>query len=330
MRQRYRARQKLRGSARYRSVFVVLILLALTASAAHGGSAEVSGVYRAAASIRSLSLEQLARRYPAQVRGVVTQSTDDGLVIQDATAGIWVYWNRSDDFSIGDEVEVKGEVDPGLFAPSIRALSVDKLGRAPLPKPKQVTLAELNAGEDDCQYVSVTGTVLSAGLRKGASEKQKLWLRIAVEHGVVNATFPAEDSPEAAKLIDAVVRIDAPAMGTKNDNRQITSSTLSVAGIGNVIVLRPAPADLLRNRSPRSGGLCNIDRARITTTVCGSREPSLTISPARALFWRMTAKLCSWRRRRAATSNLATESRRSASPLPIVPVRSCAMRFFDG
>ncbi len=161
----------------------------LTASA-YGGSAEASGAYRTAASIRSLSLEQLALRHPAQVRGVVTQSTDDGLVIQDATAGIWVYWNRSDDFSAGDEVDVKGVVDPGLFAPSIRADSVDKLGRAPLPKPKKVTLAELNAGEEDCQYVSVTGTVLSAGLRNGASEKQKLWLRIAVEHGVVHATFP--------------------------------------------------------------------------------------------------------------------------------------------
>jgi signal transduction histidine kinase len=238
VRQRHHIRQK---------IFLVLIFLAswlLTASSVCGGTTETSGVYRTAASIRSLSLEQLALRYPAQVRGVVTQSTDDGLVIQDTTAGIWIYWNRSDDFSAGDEVEVRGVVDPGLFAPSIRAFSVDKLGRAPLPKPKKVALAELNAGAEDCQYVSVTGTVLSAGLRRGASEKQKLWLRIAVEHGVVNATFPAEDAPDAAKLIDAVVRINAPAMGTKNDNRQITAATLSVAGMSNVTVLQPAPANL--------------------------------------------------------------------------------------
>jgi signal transduction histidine kinase len=238
VRQRHHIRQK---------IFLVVVFLAswlLTASSVCGGTTESSGVYRTAASIRSLSLEQLALRYPAQVRGVVTQSTDDGLVIQDTTAGIWIYWNRSDDFSAGDEVQVTGVVDPGLFAPSIRAFSVDKLGRAPLPKPKKVALAELNAGAEDCQYVSVTGTVLSAGLRRGASEKQKLWLRIAVEHGVVNATFPAEDALEAATLIDAVVRINAPAMGTKNDNRQITAATLSVAGMGNVTVLQPAPANL--------------------------------------------------------------------------------------
>jgi signal transduction histidine kinase len=234
-----------RGS---RSGFVILVLLAvsnlLTAISVYAEAAGASDAYRTAESIRSLSLEQSTLSSPAQLRGVVTQSTDDGLVIQDASAGIWVYWNASSDFSAGDEVEVDGVVDPGLFAPSIRGYSVHKLGRAPLPKPREVTLRELNAGEQDCQYVSVAGTVLSAGLRTGASQKQKLWLRIAVANGFVNATFPAEDAPAAAKLVDAVVRINAAAMATKNDSRQITAATLSVAGMGNVTVLRPPPADL--------------------------------------------------------------------------------------
>src|ERR1700722_7078289 len=116
VRHRYHVRQEIRGHTAYQLLLVVLV--SLIASSAYGGSTEASDVYRTAASIRSLSLEQLALRYPAQVRGVVTQSTDDGLVIQDATAGVWVYWNRSDDFSVGDEVEVNGGVDPGLFAPS--------------------------------------------------------------------------------------------------------------------------------------------------------------------------------------------------------------------
>jgi signal transduction histidine kinase len=230
---------------RSRSGFAVLVLLAVTnLLSAISVYAEATDTYRTAESIRSLSLEKLTLSSPAQLRGVVTQSTDDGLVIQDGTAGIWVYWNTSSDFSAGDEVEVDGIVDPGLFAPSIRGYSVHKLGRAPLPKPREVTLRELNAGEQDCQYVSVTGTVLSAGLRTGASEKQKLWLRIAVENGFVNATFPAQDAPAAAKLVDAVVRINAAAMATKNNSRQITAATLSAAGMGNVTVLRPPPADL--------------------------------------------------------------------------------------
>jgi signal transduction histidine kinase len=233
---------------RSRSGFAVLVLLAVSslqpAISLYADATGASDAYRTAGSIRSLSLEQLTLSSPAKLRGVVTQSTDDGLVIQDATAGIWVYWNASSDFSAGDEVEVDGVVDPGLFAPSIRGYSVHKLGRAPLPKPREVTLRELNAGEQDCQYVSVTGTVLSAGLRTGASEKQKLWLRIAVENGFVNATFPAEDAPAAPKLVDAVVRINAAAMATKNNTRQITAATLSVAGMGNVTVLRAPPKDL--------------------------------------------------------------------------------------
>ncbi len=199
--------------------------------------------YRTAASILALPPEQTTAEHPALVRGVVTQSTDQGMVIQDSTAGIWIYWDSSGDLVPGDDVEVEGVVETGRYAPVVKAFSVHKLGRAPLPIPKEVTYKQLSAGDEECQYVSVTGTVRSVAVRSGASPKQKLWLKIDMGDGFVSASLPGEDAPAAAKLIDALVRVNAAAMSTKNENRQMTAVTLSVSGLRNVTVLRPGPAD---------------------------------------------------------------------------------------
>src|SRR5471030_267266 len=46
--------------------------------------------YRTAASILSLSQEDASHGEAAQIHGVVTRSTDYGLVVQDRTAGIYI------------------------------------------------------------------------------------------------------------------------------------------------------------------------------------------------------------------------------------------------
>lgn len=201
-------------------------------------------IYRTAASILALSNIQANRTFPARLRGVVTQSMDAGLTIQDRTAGIWVYLDHGERFAAGDDIEVEGTVGPGLFAPVLNGSSVHKYGRAPLPKPIVVSFRQLSTGNLDCQYVSVTGLVRSAGIRRGASTSQKLWLRIGLEDGSIDATFPADNADSADQLIGAVVRIDAPAMCSKNRNRQITAATLSVPSMDNLKVLRRPPSDL--------------------------------------------------------------------------------------
>ncbi|MEO8737826.1 MAG: sensor histidine kinase [Edaphobacter sp.] len=223
---------------------IPMVLCLLLGSEAHAASSQPPDAFRTAASILALPLEQIRHPYPALLDGVVTQSTDFGLTIADRTGGIWIYWNRPGDFTPGDHVEIRGVVEPGLFAPTVRASSIRKLGRAPLPKPMAVTLRQLNTGREDCQYVSVVGTVRSVGLRRSASRAQRILMKIAMNNGFVKATFPVEDSLLNAHLVDALVRIRAVAMCTKNRNRQITAATLSVSGMSNLTVLRPAPPDL--------------------------------------------------------------------------------------
>ena len=203
-----------------------------------------SGGYRTAASILALKSQEAERASPVVLRGVVTGSTDFGFFVQDQTAGIWVDRKLSTDLTSGDEVEVKGQTGPGLFSPIVAAQSVRKLGRAPLPQPRKVTFERLFTGDEDAQYVSITGVVRSAWIRPNLAPAQKMWLKISDKESYVFATLPEKDAAAANGLIGATIRIDAPATCTKNQNRQITWVVLPVAGIQHVTVIHPPPGDL--------------------------------------------------------------------------------------
>jgi signal transduction histidine kinase len=144
----------------------------------------------------------------------------------------------------GDKVEVEGQAYQGKFSPVVNAHLLSRLGRGSLPKPKKVTFEQLSTGAMDSQFVSVTGVVRSAGIGYGESQLHLFSLRIAMNDGVVDAFFSEDDAPAAAKLVGALVRIDAAAAAIKNQNRQIIAATLSAQSIRNVTVLRPPPEDL--------------------------------------------------------------------------------------
>ena len=197
------------------------------------------------------------RGFPVRVRGVVTWQASNltSLIVQDGTGGIWVYLEHPAEQSQGDEVEVFGHVSEGLFSPVVYGNTIRRLGRAALPKPRDVTFKQLSTGEMDCQFVSVKGLVRSAGVGYGESRLHLPSLRIAMKDGVVDAILPAEDASGVDKLIGAVVRVDAAATAIKNENRQIIAPALSVDGLHNVTVLRPPPQDLFAQRLMRLGSV---------------------------------------------------------------------------
>ena len=214
-----------------------------------------SDSYQTAASLLALTPEQAKRGLPVRIRGVVTWQVPLSLIVQDSTAGIWVYLDTPAKLSQGDEVEVVGNVSAGLFSPVVNGHTVHRLGRKPLPKPRGVTFKQLSTGEMDCQFVSVTGLVRSAGVGYGESRLHLPSLRIAMKDGVIDAILPPEDASGVDKLIGAVVRVDAAATAIKNENRQIIAPQLSVDGTHNVTVLRPPPPDVFAQRTMRLGNV---------------------------------------------------------------------------
>ena len=105
------------------------------------------------------------------IRGVVTAAEaitaikpdwEGKFFVQDYTAGIFVEDSNHHRPAPGDFVEVTGTSHPGGYAPFISYASWKKLGTAPLPTAKQVTIEQLMAGNEDSQRVEIIGTVRTA------------------------------------------------------------------------------------------------------------------------------------------------------------------------
>ncbi len=200
--------------------------------------------FHTAAAVLALTSEEAKRGYPAILHGVVTRSGEIGLTLQDPTAGIWINLDHSDRFVSGDFLEIRGTVAPGGYSPEINAISAHKMVHTAMPRPKQVTVRQLESGDEDSQYVSLVGTVRSVRSPSRLSDKQGVWLRIATADGMVDATLSSEDTETARRLLDAQVHINAVAMCAKNMSRQITGVVLAIGDIHNLTVLQPAPEDL--------------------------------------------------------------------------------------
>lgn len=232
----------LRHSLRFICILPATLILLLKPYANGQQPGRPAVVYHSITAIRTLPFEQLKRGYPALIRGVVTAS-DGGMVVHDATDGIWVYWQRARDYAPGDEVEVRGNIGPGQFAPVVNATSVRKLGTAPLPKPIPVTFDQLSSGAFDVQYVTLTGAIRSVGKHEDHGHSKHLVMRVESGDGTLMVTLPGDNDAPLRHLIDGLVRITATAMCSKNNNRQLIAPILSVSGMQNIVLLRAPSSD---------------------------------------------------------------------------------------
>ncbi len=232
----------LRGG--WRNAWILLAALLVLQFPAYGTPpATQTPVFYSIASIRCLSPEEVNLGQPAYFRGVVTLSVEHGLVVYDAADSIWIYWDRFQDFVAGDEVEVRGTIGPGKFAPVVNATSVRKLGTAALPRPVPVTFEQLSSGNFDTQYVTITGSIRSVGKREPAGRAKHLIVRIDSGDETVIATLPGDSDEPLIRMLDGTVRVTATAMSSKNNNRQLIAPILAVSSLQNIVLLRAAPAE---------------------------------------------------------------------------------------
>src|SRR5690348_13985754 len=164
----------------------LIALLIFVPSLAYSSDRDPSmAPYRSAAEVHALSMKQAQLGNPAFLRGVITQTTTEGLILQDRTSGIWIYTHESSRFTPGDLIEVEGKVEPGLFAPVVRASAIRIVGRTSLPEPKVVNFRQLSTGEEDDQFVSVTGVVRSVGVHSDYGVPHEMSLKIGMRDGEI-------------------------------------------------------------------------------------------------------------------------------------------------
>jgi signal transduction histidine kinase len=229
----------------WRSALGLPAALLMAHSCIYGQSSPVKApVFQNVTAIRSLSCEQASSGQSALIRGVVTLSVEGGLIVHDRTQGIWVYWKRFEDFAPGDEVEVRGSIGPGKFAPAITASSVRKLGTGPLPKPIPVTFDQLSSGDFDAQYVTLTGAIRSVGKRENAGRSKHLIVRVDSGDGTLMATLPGDAEEPLDRMLDGIVKITATAVSSKNNNRQMIAPILAISSLENIVPLRTASSEL--------------------------------------------------------------------------------------
>jgi signal transduction histidine kinase len=200
-----------------------------------------------AADVLVLTAAEAAEARPVQLRGVVideSEPRDRALVLADSSGGVYLLANTSmlAPYHRGDLLEVSGVTDPGQFAPIVRVSAAHKLGIAPLPPARLVTLHQLVSGTEDAQWVEIRGVVQQyLAPAPGAPNAQIQRIVLSVDGGSVHVRIRGPRAPDLQE--DAEVRVQALCFYQHNQKRQMLRPVLQVPAGMSVTVEKPAPAD---------------------------------------------------------------------------------------
>ncbi len=143
----------------------IFLACAFFASGQTTSTGETNELLTNAADVISLPVERAARQIKVLVTGTVTavDATFGGsFFVQDATCGVYVDNRNGPAPRVGDVVRVFGVTEKGAFAPVITGPTFQKIGTAPLPPARAVSIDSFVSGTEDSQRVEVSGIVRSA------------------------------------------------------------------------------------------------------------------------------------------------------------------------
>ena len=202
--------------------------------------------------IRTLSQDEADRGYPVRVRGIVThfdEQANTGLIIHDGQVGQYVLdplprhaaampaWK---DLQQGDSIELEGRTVRGGFAPNVEPSAVRRLGHGLPPAPKRIAFASILTGRHDCDYVEVDGVVLRTW-RSPDPKMHTLFADVAVEEGILRATFWDYAPADVDRFIDARVRMRGNVGTIFGSSAQLRGMSLFVGRTSDVVMLESPP-----------------------------------------------------------------------------------------
>jgi signal transduction histidine kinase len=204
-----------------------------------GSAAAQTPVITTAAKIKALSADLANRRLPVRICGVVTATLSTGIVIQDATKGVFVIVAglniEGGTLYRGEFCQIDGVTSQGSFSPVIIAQHVTHLGFAPLPEPLRATWEQLMNASLDTQYAEIEGVVT-------AIRDQDI--EVLTEGGEVTLEVPRLRPESLTCYENALVQIRGCVIGPFNrQTHKLEGASLRV-GDPTVKILRPAPRDL--------------------------------------------------------------------------------------
>ena len=206
------------------------------AAAAVAAAAPASGerTLTTALEVLSLSAQRAGSRIPVRITGVVTAAEPSWrgqFFVQDSSSGVFVENLSPHQPAVGDLVELSGVSHPGAFAPIIGSPVWKKIGTAPLPAPKAVSIDSLEAGLEDSQRIQISGIV-----RRVSWENRMLVADLAVSRYrlLVYTQSPPLGSPQS--LVGARVTVRGTAA---------TDYNMTLRHLTSVAVYVPRPEDFI-------------------------------------------------------------------------------------
>ena len=214
--------------------WAVVLTIILTGGRARAGSMVLTN----AAQVRALSSKDALQRLPVRFQGVVTGEGKTGVVVQDATAGIFLF-SGTNDYSWlkrGDLIAVEGVSDPGEFAPVVWPDKIAKVAEAPIPEPRVATVDSLASGALDAQWVQVNGIVRECRM------VQRYEFKMTLAVGGMRLPVQYFGPTNALGLVDAEVRLTGICFYQFNRSGQILNPLLMAPGEKYLEVVKPPPA----------------------------------------------------------------------------------------
>lgn len=116
--------------------------------------------------IRQLGVQTAGQHIPVELEAqVIRIHNDNGLFLFDGEKGVFGGITNDKSLlgavSLGDWVRVQGHTIAGGFAPSIRMQSLEVIDHRPLPEARVFDSAELARPSTDCDWVAVSGRLIS-------------------------------------------------------------------------------------------------------------------------------------------------------------------------
>jgi signal transduction histidine kinase len=186
----------------------IAALLAMCAVLVTGPSAAAqpaNEILTNASDILALTPERALGKVPVSIKGVVTvaePSWKGRFFVQDASAGVFVNYTNGHQPSPGDLVLVTGASMPGGYAPCIDDPHWQKLGTAPLPTARVPSIDSFMAGNEDSQFIEMSGIV-----RDAFTNWDRLGVQLESGGYRYRAFSPIPPGVDPATLIGARVRV---------------------------------------------------------------------------------------------------------------------------
>ncbi len=206
------------------------------------------GELRTAEQIRRLSTQQADLHYPVRLRGVITYFDDriptkSFRFIQDETAGIYFYVDGSTNnppLHAGQLVEMEGQTGAGAFAPVVTSHRIRILGETNLPPAKPVTLEEMESGQEDSQFVEISGVIRAARFEEPGSN---CVLELATGQGRLTVLATQLPMARSEQLVDSTVKVKGVCITRFNFQRQLFDSLLLLPRLEDLVTEHQAPGD---------------------------------------------------------------------------------------